>query len=134
MSPLADISGFLLIAGTLIYEVYAPRFLDRETTLSPILQDVPQQVEELKEDHEDMRGRVDCIDKSVQQVRTNQERLTDVTIAQSHLLNGHDGSMNVTAVEDRLRSDEESPDDYLKREEMEGHANWRDDSKGEGEA
>lgn len=113
---------FLLVA----YELYAPRFLNHNTALAPIVRDVPERVSHLESQTEDivdktdkMHQHVSEIDKlqrhHVQATRANTRALdpqTDVTVdadeIDAYLV---DNGIPVSQLTADLPSDADSPDD-----------------------
>ncbi len=120
VSSLLNVGGATLATLIIVYELYAPKVLGRDTMLSPIIHDVPEQVDSLAEEQSELREDVNNVENQLNNVQDQQGKLTDVTVAQSHMLNGYEGDMDVHRVEDRLLEDEESPRGYLE-DDVEEH-------------
>jgi hypothetical protein len=69
---------------------------------------------DFKSEFHRLDDRVDTIGSDVEAIRETQEDLVNVTVAQSHLLNGSEGDIDVESVEDTLLGAErDRPKDYL---------------------
>jgi len=68
---------------------------------------------EFKTEFDRVDSRVGEMENNVSQIVDTQEKLVNVTVAQSHMLNGYDGDIDVESVEERLITDEQDkPSDY----------------------
>jgi len=114
--------AFILPFLWVLWQIYCPRFVNRLFGRPPT-DDFLYQTwwSRLKED---FKSEFDRVDTRVQSIEHTQERLVDITIAQTHMMNGHDGEMKVEEVERDLRKHpEKSPSDYMDDD-------YYDDSKG----
>lgn len=111
----------LLPFAWLLWQVYAPAVIDRLTNFSTDNGSDHRYhtawsalKAEMMSEFDRVDNRVDAIDSNVQRIAETQEDLVNVTVAQSHLLNGTDGEMDVEAVEATLRDDDrDRPTDYV---------------------
>jgi len=110
----------LLPFAWLLWQVYAPEIIDRLTNFSDDGSDHRYHTAwsalkaEMMSEFDRVDNRVDAIDSNVQRIAETQEDLVNGTVAQSHLLNGSDGEMDVEAVEATLRDEKKDrPTDYV---------------------
>lgn len=98
----------------LLWQLYLPRLVPNYSTWWTNTRDsFVQEVGKVEQ-------RVESIGDDVADIRETQEKHLNVTVAQSHLLDGHEGSMDVDRVEDKLLdSNDDTPRDYLKDEDEE---------------
>lgn len=120
----------------LLWQFYAPPLIDRlvgykpdsnehlyDTRVTKQLRTIFSQVDRVDE-------RIDSIGEDVERVANTQEDLVNITLAQTHHMNGHEGEIDVTAVEERLRDEQdETPDDFLSTTD-EDDSRWEDDERG----
>ena len=90
--------GWASLLAIGLWELYAPKVLDRDTALAPIVRDVPKQVEQVKEKQEEMRTEVDGLTDTIAEVQDRQKVQMQVQRAQARATDNMD--------EDRV-------DDYL---------------------
>lgn len=96
----------------LLWQLYLPRLIPQYQTWWTNTQ------EKFYTEVGKLDTRIDSIGQDVSDIRDKQEKHLNVTVAQSHLLDGHEGSMDVETVEDNLLDNEnETPRDYLKGDE-----------------
>lgn len=94
--------GWLLLLAIGVWEVYAPRVIDRDTALRPVLHDLPEQVEDLTEKQEELR---DDVDNVQEQNRISMQ--IDRAIARTN------DDMDADAVDDYLLENGVRPDTFL---------------------
>ena len=125
-------SSFVLVPFVwLVWQIYLPRLINRLIGKSPSDDFVystwlTSTKRELKNEIIGIDERVDKMGQSMEYIADTQDRLVNITIAQSKMMNGHDGEISVEDVEDDLRDDTDRtyPSDYLK-----DHPDDRDDSE-----
>ena len=104
----------------ILWQIYLPRFINRLVGRDPsdgFVYDTwfSSVKHEFKSEFDRIDNRVDSMGKSIEYIADKQEQLVSVTIAQSHMLNGYDGDIDVEDVEENLRDNDrpQSPEDYL---------------------
>lgn len=103
-----------------LWQFYAPPFIDKLVGYKPDSNEhlydtrVTEQLRTIFSQVDRVDERIDSIGEDVERVAETQEDLVNITLAQTHHMNGHDGEIDVSAVEQQLRDKrEESPEDFL---------------------
>jgi len=108
----------------LLWQIYLPRSINRLVGKSPadgFLYDTwwTKIKQEFKSEFSQVDQRVDKMGSDIESIADTQKRLVRVTIAQSHMLNGYDGELDVEEVKNDLRKeDERSATDYLDEDQL----------------
>jgi len=103
----------------LLWQIYLPHLLNTIAGKDPADGFVyetwfTQVKDEFKTEFDRVDNRVDSMGSNIRHIADTQEKLVRVTIAQSHMLNGYDGDIDVDEVEDDLRENKAPrPSDYL---------------------
>lgn len=105
----------------LLWQIYLPRVLNKTVGKDPVDGFVYETwftkvKHEFKTEFDRVDNRVDAMGNNIQHIADTQEKLVRITIAQSHMLNGYDGDIDVDEVEDDLRDENPKPSDYLAEE------------------
>ena len=120
-------SSFVLVPFVwLVWQIYLPRIINKLVG-KPITEGfiyntwLTETKSELKSEIIGIDERVDKMGDSMEYIAETQDRLVNITIAQSKMMNGHNGEISVKDVEDDLRdeTDRSYPSDYLKDEDEE---------------
>jgi len=82
--------GWIFVLLGLAYELFAPTWLDRDTALAPIVRDVPEDVQELKEEQGEIKQKVDSLDDGLEEVQHTQNTQMQVQRAQARRTDGMD--------------------------------------------
>jgi len=112
--------GWSVVTLVLIYEIYAPKVLDTETALSPIIHDVPDKVDTLSEKQEKFRDDMDTVRSNVEEVQDRQKIQMQVQRAQARA----NPQMDEHQVDNYLLKNGVEPNEFLHGDEMTGYANW----------
>jgi len=90
MSILADLVeliklgyGWIFTVLVLLYELYAPKFIDRDTALAPLVRDLPEDFEDVKEEQTEIKNDVSNVQNHVQEVQERQTVQMQVQRAQA---------------------------------------------------
>lgn len=116
---LVTIYGLLWIT----WQLYAPKLLDRDTALAPIVRDVPDKVDELSEEQEQLSDDVGNVKSQVEEVQSRQKIQMQVQRAQSRA----NPQMDEHRVDEYLVQNGVEPDEFLRGDEMTGYENWEAD-------
>ena len=110
--------------GWLLWQLYIPTIIDTLVGYDTEDTDRPQHLYETRltqalhnvfSQFDRVDNRIDSIGSDVEQIAETQEDLVNITLAQSHQMNGHDGDIDVDSVEETLLDDEkEGPRRFLK--------------------
>lgn len=117
---LSEVGGWVLVIGILLWEFYAPKILNRETALSPLLHDVPEQVEDLSDNQDELKDDVCSLEESVGEVNKRQEMTMQVQRAQARA----NPQMDQEKVDDYLIQNGVEVNTFLHGDEMSGYSNW----------
>lgn len=113
--------GWLLVFLIMSWQLFAPKYLNQDTALAPIVRDVPEQVEDLAESQQDIRSDVDGVKDDVANVKENQKVSMQVQRAQARA----DPQMDEEKVDEYLMKNGVKPNSFLRGNEIEGYANWK---------
>jgi len=107
--------------GWLLWQIYCPRLINRVVGKDPaegFIYDTwwTAVKRDFKSEFDRVDNRVDSMGDSMEHIAETQERLVDITIAQSKMMDGHDEEIDVANVRRDLRDDEArpQPSDYLR--------------------
>lgn len=117
---LSEVGGWVLVIGILLWEFYAPKILNRETALSPLLHDVPEQVEDLSETQDELQEDVCSLEGNLEEVAHSQEMVMQVQRAQARA----NPQMDHKRVDKYLHKNGANIDNFLHGDEMTGYSNW----------
>lgn len=93
----------------LLWQLYLPRIIPNYETWWTNTK------KSLKQELRSLDSRMDSIAHDVSDISETQDKLVNVTVAQSHKMNGYEGEMDIETVkEDLLDSEKDFPRDYLK--------------------
>lgn len=120
LAPVLSGGGGVLI---LIYELYAPRILDTETTLSGLV-DLPDKVDDIKEEQQELKQDIEDVREDVEDIADQNEVSMQVQRAQARA----NDQMDHERVDQYLLKNGVDVDEFLRSDEMQGHRNWRDTS------
>lgn len=124
------ILGWLFIGFILLYELYMPKIAGRETALSPIIHDVPDKVDELSKNQDELKEDVCSLENNLDDVAHSQEMTMQVQRAQARA----NPQMNHEKVDEYLIQNGADIDTFLRGSEMDGYGNWtevgREDDSG----
>lgn len=98
LSP--EVGGLVATLSYIGYQLYAPKYLDHDTALAPIVRDVPEQVDEMQEEQEDLREDFEGVHDQAERIDKKQTMMMQVQRAQAREIEG---------------IDEERVDEYLVR-------------------
>lgn len=105
----------------LLWQFYAPPILDRLVGYKPDSPEhlydtrVTKQLRTIFSQVDRVDQRIDSIGEDVERVADTQEDLVNITLAQTHHMNGHDGKIDVEEVEKRLIDEgRDTPHDFLR--------------------
>lgn len=124
--------AFLIPFVWVLWQVYCPRIINKlagKSASDGHLYDTAYTSlkTEFKSEFARLDNRVDDIHDQVCHIHDTQEDLKHITVAQSHMMNGYDGSLDVTEVEERLLdTDERTPADYLGNNHNDEHQHTDD--------
>jgi len=131
--PLADVLGVVVGAVSLLgfglYQLYAPTYLGVDTALAPIINDVPQKVDEQGEAIDSVKTKVEDIEENVDDVQSQQKVQMQVQRAQARA----NDQMDHERVDQYLLENGVEPNEFLRGDQMQGFDNWHDtnDNKSE---
>jgi len=115
----------------LLWQIYCPRLINRavgKPRAEGFIYDTwwTSAKREFKSELTRMDDRMDDMGESVSHIADTQERLVDITIAQSKMMDGHDDGIKVEHVEEDLRDEEDRshPSDYLRDDADERDRAW----------
>jgi len=116
MGVFADISylfsqgyGWLFLLFVGLYELYAPTVLNQDTALAPIVRDIPEKVDDVKEKQEQARTDINDVRNNVQEVQERQKVQMQVQRAQARA----NDEMDAEKVDDYLLHNGVSVDSFL---------------------
>jgi len=99
MSILADLIelirlgyGWIFATLLLLYELYAPKWIDRDTALAPLVRDLPNDFAEVKEEQKEIKTDVSDVQNHVQEVQERQTVQMQVQRAQARATDHMDES------------------------------------------
>lgn len=127
MGVLADLAyifesgyGWLIIAIVGLYELYAPKLLNQDTALAPLVRDMPEKMANIEDEQKEIKSDIDDVQGHVEEVQNRQKVQMQVQRAQARA----NDQMNEEQVDDYLLKNGVEPDEFLRGDEMEGYQNW----------
>jgi phage shock protein A len=115
--------GWIFVVLLLTYEIYAPMLLNRDTALSPLLDDVPRTLSSMRDTQEELRGDVDGLQGQITNIEHTNKVQMQVQRAQARA-NPH---MDEQEVDEYLQENGVRPDDFLRDETVRYEdADWMD--------
>jgi len=97
MSILADLIelirlgyGWIFATLLLLYELYAPKWIDRDTALAPLVRDFPNDFVEVKEEQKEIKKDVNNVQNHIEEVQERQTVQMQVQPAQARASDGMD--------------------------------------------
>ena len=118
--------GWIFVVLLLTYEIYAPMLLDKDTALSPLLDDVPRTLSSMRDTQEDLRGDVDRLQGQI----TNIERTNKVQMQVQRAQARANPHMDEQEVDEYLQENGVRPDDFLRDETVRYEdADWMDNER-----
>jgi len=118
----------------LLWQFYAPPLVDKVVGYKPDSNEhlydtrVTKQLRTIFSQVDRVDDRIDSIGEDVERVADTQEDLVNITLAQTHQMNGHEEEIDVDAVEQRLMDkQQDDPSDFLQNE---GDGVWTDEREG----
>lgn len=124
-----NVGGWLIVLVFLVYELFTPIYLSRETALSPLVKDVPEKVDNLSEDQEVVKEKVNDVEDQVEEVQKGIIMAHQVQRAQARA----NPQMKHEKVDEHVTKNGVDIDTFLKGDEMTGWANWRSVEDDEGD-
>jgi len=82
--------GWLFVTFIVVYELFAPMWLDRDTALAPLVRDLPQKVDDIDETQTDIRKNMDHVQDHVEEVQERQKLQMQVQRAQARATDNMD--------------------------------------------
>lgn len=127
--PPLELGGGIAVTLFVLYQLYAPKWLNVDTALAPIVRDVPKQVEDLRDSQMEVQERVDELQDDVEDVNRQNKTMMQVQRAQARA----NDQMDERRVDTYLVENGVEPDEFLHGDEMSGYENWtKEDTEGEG--
>jgi hypothetical protein len=120
--------GWLFVLALLLYEIYAPIVLGKDTALSPLLDDVPETLSSMRDTQEDLRDDVDDLQECVDDIQHTNTVQMQVQRAQARA----NPEMDEDQVDDYLMKNGVQPDEFLREEtdrHDEGETYWYKDEE-----
>jgi len=75
--------GWVFVLLGLAYELFAPTWLGRDTSLAPVVRDLPENVNDLKEEQREIKDHVSWVTDHVEEVQNRQKVQMQVQRAQA---------------------------------------------------
>lgn len=114
--------GWVLVLVLGVWELFAPTVIGRETALSPILRDVPERVEQLHEDQQELREDVEDAHQSIDEIQEQNKVSMQVQRAQARATD----DMDERAVDDYLLKNGVTPEEFLRADGSGGDEDTND--------
>jgi hypothetical protein len=121
----AQTGGLGMTVLFILYQLYAPKYLDHDTALAPIVRDVPEKVDDLHDEQKDIRADMSDVQGTVEEVKDRQKYTMQVQRAQARA----NDQMDHDRVDSYLYKNGVEPDEFLFGDEMTGYSNWEDDDR-----
>jgi hypothetical protein len=120
-----ELGGVVGVLGFVLYELYAPKYLDHNTALAPIIRDVPEQVDDLHDEQQNIRLDMNDLQGTVEEVQERQKYTMQVQRAQARA----NDQMDHERVDSYLYKNGVEPNEFLLGDEMTGFSNWEDEER-----
>jgi hypothetical protein len=110
----------LWAVAIIVYQIWGPIFLDKDTALAPIVRDVPEQLDTIEEQQREHRKDINELGEEMTEVKRRQEIGMQVDRAQARA----NPQMDHDRVDKYLLENGVEPSTFLKGDEMVGYSNW----------
>jgi len=114
--------GWILVMAVVVYQLFAPTLLNRDTALAPIVRDLPHRVEDIGEQQSELKQSINDVDETIAEVQHRQKVQMQVQRAQARA----NDQMDENQVDEYLVQNGVEPSAFLKSDDMDGHDNWHD--------
>jgi len=105
--------GWLFVILGLAYELFAPTWLDRDTALAPLVRDLPEDLQEVKEEQQKARQDINDVSDEIEEVQRTNKVQMQVQRAQARA----NDDMDEDEVDSYLRKNGVTVDTFLQDNE-----------------